>query len=126
MGNLTGAVVLGLLWGLWHLPVVDSLGAASPHGGSLPAFFLAFVLALTALRVLIAWIYLRTGSLPMAQCMHASSTGFLVVLGAQHVTPSQEALWYAAYGVMLGVVALAIWQLLRPRPISQGAAAVTV
>ena len=29
-GWLPGALLLGVLWGLWHLPVVDSLGAAAP------------------------------------------------------------------------------------------------
>jgi hypothetical protein len=82
----------------------------------LPVFFLAFVLALTALRCLIAWIYSRTGSLLMAQGMHASSTGFLVVFGAAHVTAAQEALWYALYGALLAVVATIVWLRLPPLP----------
>lgn len=109
LGALRGAVLIGILWGLWHVPVVDSLGAASPHGGALPWFFLAFVLVLTSLRLLIAWIYTRTGSLLIAQATHASSTGFLVVLGAAHVTAAQEAMWYAAYGALLGGVAVVAW-----------------
>jgi uncharacterized protein len=116
LGLLRGALVLGVLWGVWHLPVVDSLGAASPHRTWLPLFFLAFVLVLTALRCLIAWIYSRTGSLLMAQGMHASSTGFLVVFGAAHVTSGQEAVWYALYGGLLAVVATILWLRLPPRP----------
>jgi CAAX protease family protein len=108
LGPVAGATALGLLWGLWHLPVVDSLGAASPHGPAWPAFFLAFILALTSLRVLISWIYGRSGSLLLAQLLHASSTGFLVVLGAEHVTPAQEAIWYAVYGLLLGLATLAV------------------
>ena len=96
-GPLGGALMLGVLWGLWHSPVVDSLGAASPQGRWWPEFFGAFVVMVTALRVLIAWVYTNTGSLRMAQLLHASSTGFLVVLGAQRATPAQEALWYLAY-----------------------------
>jgi membrane protease YdiL (CAAX protease family) len=109
-GPLVGALVLGVLWGLWHLPVVDSLGAAAPHGRHWLLFFGAFVMTLTALRVLIAWIHNRSGSLLMAQLMHASSTGFLVVLGAPHVTALQEATWYALYGVLLAMVAAVLWR----------------
>jgi membrane protease YdiL (CAAX protease family) len=104
-GALGGALLLGLLWGVWHLPVVDSLGAASPHDHALPAFFAAFVAVVIAVRVLIAWVYANTGSVLMAQLTHASSTGFLVVLSAPGVSPSQEAAWYLAYAALLWVAA---------------------
>jgi hypothetical protein len=48
------AFLLGLGWGVWHLPVVDALGVAAPHGVSWPAFFAAFVLALVGLRLIIS------------------------------------------------------------------------
>jgi membrane protease YdiL (CAAX protease family) len=108
-GALPGAAILGLLWGLWHLPVVDSLGAATPHGPAWPFFFGAFIVMLTALRILIAWVFASSGSLLLAQLTHASSTGFLVVLGAARVTAAQEATWYALYGLLLGLAALACW-----------------
>jgi membrane protease YdiL (CAAX protease family) len=107
-GALGGALLLGVLWGLWHFPVVDSLGAASPHGRYWPEFFGAFVAMLVALRVLIAWVYTNTGSLRMAQLLHASSTGFLVVLGAPRTTAGQEALWYLAYAGVLWAVVIVV------------------
>ena len=107
-GALGGALLLGVLWGLWHFPVVDSLGAASPHGRYCPEFFGAFVAAIVALRVLIAWVYVNTGSLRMAQLLHASSTGFLVILGAPKATPGQEALWYLAYASVLWAVVIVV------------------
>lgn len=116
-GWLPAALLLGMLWGLWHLPVVDSLGAASPHGRWWPEFFAAFAAVLVALRVLIGWAYTRTGSLRLAQLLHASSTGFLVILGAPRVTPAQEALWYALYAAALGAVAVTVVVLQHsPRP----------
>src|SRR5262249_3420793 len=30
--SLAASLLLGVLWGIWHVPVVDSLGAAAPHG----------------------------------------------------------------------------------------------
>jgi membrane protease YdiL (CAAX protease family) len=103
-GAFRGAVVLGILWGCWHLPVVDSLGAASPHGSAWPAFFLAFVAILTGLQALIAWIYDHTESVLLARLMHASSTGCLVALGASGVVPAQEAAWYALYAAVLWLI----------------------
>jgi len=86
-GWLPAALLLGVLWGLRHLPVVDSLRAASPHGRYWPEYFAAFIAVLAAIRVLIAWTYVHTGSLRMAQLLHASSTGFLVILSAPRGGP---------------------------------------
>lgn len=67
-------------------------------------FFLAFIAVLTAMRVLIVWVYSNTNSVLLAQLMHASSTGFLVILGPSHISPIQEVLWYAVYAAVLWVV----------------------
>jgi len=98
---LPAAAILGLFWGLWHAPVIDFLGAASPHGKALPAFFAAFVAAMAAMRVLIAWFYEHTHSVALAQLIHISSTGALVVLSPSAVSPAQEAAWYALYAAAL-------------------------
>jgi uncharacterized protein len=99
--GLSASIVLGLLWGLWHLPVINYLGTATPHGAYWLAFFLAFTLAMTAMRVLIGWIYTNTNSVLMAQLMHVSSTGSLVIFSPPGVTAMQEAMWYAIYGTVL-------------------------
>ncbi len=101
------AVLLGLFWGLWHLPVLDFLGAATPHGAALVPFCLAFIFAMMAMRVIIAWVYVNTQSVAAAQLLHASSTAALVVFSPQ-VAPLQEALWYALYGSALWLVAVAL------------------
>ena len=103
-GNLLGASVgLGILWGCWHIPVIDFLGTATPHGSYWLPYFLAFTAAMTAMRVLICWIYTNTQSVPLAQLMHASSTGSLVVLSPAGITAGQEAMWYAIYAAGLWV-----------------------
>jgi membrane protease YdiL (CAAX protease family) len=114
LGAFAAALSLGGLWGLWHFPVVDSLGAASPHGRYWVQFFLSFVVLLVAVRVLISWLYIHTGSVLIAQLFHASFTGSLVLFSPPHVSPAQEAGWYLLY-------ALTFWLVVTVVLISQGA-----
>jgi len=101
---LVASVWLGLLWGLWHLPVIDFLGTATPHGRYFLPYFFAFTVFVTAMRVLIGWMYVYTQSVPLAQLMHASSTGSLVMLSPPRVNAGQEVLWYFVYGAALWLV----------------------
>ena len=117
-GSVRGALLLGLMWGGWHLPVVDSLGVASPHGAAWQAFFASFILLAMAVRMVICWLYTRTGSVLLAQLMHASSTGFLVVLSAPQVTAGQEAIWYATYGALLWCCILVLYLVRKAAPTS--------
>jgi hypothetical protein len=59
---------------------------------------------MTAMRVLIGWIYTNTKSVVLAQLMHASSTGSLVIFSPGGVTAGQETMWYAVYAVALWLV----------------------
>jgi membrane protease YdiL (CAAX protease family) len=103
-GNALGAsILLGLLWCCWHLPVVNYLGTTSPHGDYWLPYFLAFTLAMTAMRVLICWLYSNTKSVLIAQLMHMSSTGSLVIFSATRASAAQEVLWYLVYGAALWV-----------------------
>jgi uncharacterized protein len=100
---LSAAILLGLLWGFWHLPVIDFLGTATPHGKYLVPYFALFIAAMTAMRVLVGWLYVNTNSVPIAQLMHVSSTGSLVAFSPPHVNAAQEALWYGVYAVALWI-----------------------
>jgi membrane protease YdiL (CAAX protease family) len=109
--TIKAGVVIGFLWGLWHLPVIDFLGAATPHGSYLLPFFLSFITLLMAMRLLMVWVYRFTKSILIVQLMHAVSTGCLAMLGPSHVTPSQETLWYASYAALLWITVLTIYLL---------------
>ncbi len=100
---LASSILLGLLWGIWHLPVVDYLGAATPHATYWLPFFLAFTAAMTAIRVLIGWMYVNTKSVTLAQFMHIISTGTLVMFSPPFVTAAQETAWYAVYAGSLWI-----------------------
>ena len=115
--QLRAAILLGLLWGCWHIPVINFLGTAVPHGHYWLHFFLAFAAAMTAMRVLISWLYAHTKSVLLAQLMHVFSTGSLVVFSPPAASAPQEAFWYAVYAAALWllVAALALSQSGFPR-----------
>lgn len=106
---LPPAILLGIVWGCWHIPVIDYLGTATPHGQAWLPFFLGFVAAMTAIRVLIAWTYVNTQSILLAQLLHAFSTASLVVFSPAAVSGRQEALWYFAYAAALWLLILFLY-----------------
>lgn len=81
----TGLIV-GMLWGAWHLPVNYWASGVTSGEVSLAIWAPLWVVAtlvgqLTAFRVLMVWIYERTdGSLPVAMLMHASLTTSTIIL----------------------------------------------
>jgi membrane protease YdiL (CAAX protease family) len=82
---VTGAIV-GVPWGAWHL-LTNVLWAAPATAGELPLsiFLPASVLGalmgyLLAFRMLMVWLYDRTGSLLVAMLMHTSLTASVLIL----------------------------------------------
>jgi hypothetical protein len=109
--ELSATALIGLLWGFWYLPVIDFLGPATPHGSYLLRYFLTFIAVMTAMRVLIAWLYARTKSGFLAGLMHVSSTGSLIALSPPVQTARQEVLWYSIYaGILWIAVALVVFK----------------
>ena len=67
-GLASASVLLGLIWGLWHLPQFFIRG-----GDSYQQSFPVFVLQVTAMSVAFAWLYTRTnGSLLLTMLLHAA------------------------------------------------------
>lgn len=62
MFALPAATLLGVLWGLWHLPLTMAYG----HD------IAAFLAAITAHSILAAWLLNSTGSMLIAMVFHAS------------------------------------------------------
>jgi membrane protease YdiL (CAAX protease family) len=104
LSALPVAIRLGILWSAWHLPVIDYLGTATPHGAYWLPYFLAFATAMTAMRVLIAFVYTNTKSVLLAQLLHVSSTGSLVLLSPSQVNAAQETMWYFVYAAALWLI----------------------
>jgi membrane protease YdiL (CAAX protease family) len=104
---LSVAIYLGLLHTMWHL-MADFLTASGARGVYWLPHFVTFVVSMTAMRVFVVWAYANTGSLLLAQLMHASSTGFLAVLVPLSLTAAQDTLFYAVYSVVLWGAVVAV------------------
>jgi membrane protease YdiL (CAAX protease family) len=114
-GTLTTGLIVGVLWGAWHFIV---FWQSDSFSGALPLVLLLGQLFswLPAYRVLLVWLYDRTGSLPVVMLMHAS----LVVTTAGSLVPLTLAgmallTWILAWAAALWVV-VAVVQRLQPSP----------
>ena len=97
---LSASLILGVLWGVWHLPTFFVPGAPQ-HG--LP--FSAFVLLTMAYSVLFTWFYLHTrGSVLIATLLHGA-INFSQGLFLGGIDPARE---YWLLAAVYGVAALAL------------------
>ncbi len=68
MGLPAASVVLGVLWAAWHIPLFFST-AGDTYGQSFPVY----LVGVTALSVVLAWLYWRSGgSLILTMFAHAA------------------------------------------------------
>jgi membrane protease YdiL (CAAX protease family) len=104
-GAWRATIYLALLHGLWHA-MAGYLGESDTFGVYwLPRFIAMWIVAMTAMRVLLVWIYANTGSLLLAQLTHASSTGFLIILSPSAISPAHGMLWFVVYAIVLWIPA---------------------
>jgi membrane protease YdiL (CAAX protease family) len=114
-GVLATGLIVGVLWGAWHLLQMWWVGGTStgalPLVLFLPLFFFSSVTQLTAYRVLMVWVYDRTESLLVAMLMHASyiaSTLFIFSPMPIAGVPFLTYAWVFAAALWLVVAAVAV------------------
>ncbi|WP_240521405.1 type II CAAX endopeptidase family protein [Amycolatopsis vastitatis] len=74
-GPLGGTLILGPLWGLWHLPLFFSEWGGWPDVTWLTA--VEFVATCVTFSIIMTWVFNRTGqSLPLAMLLHTSVNNF--------------------------------------------------
>jgi len=82
-GVFTTGLIVGLVWAAWHLLFGYWLSGTVSGHLSLASYLLDPFLFLVPFRVLMVWVYDRTGSLLVAALMHASLTGCARILTPQ-------------------------------------------
>jgi membrane protease YdiL (CAAX protease family) len=110
-GVLTTGLIVGLLWGAWHFPLFS--GSAGSSGALPPALYLSVLLFsfLPAYRVLMVWVYDRTGSLLVAILVHAPLAASQLILIPPGITGVQlvtyDLVFTAALWLFVAAVAVA-------------------
>jgi len=115
-GVLATGLIVGLLWGAWHfLATFWSSGTSSGAislAVLLPSVLFTTVGVLPAFRVLMVWVYDRSGSLLIAMLMHAGLSASTVILAVPMALALVPGLTYdlvlaAALWVFVAAVAVA-------------------
>jgi membrane protease YdiL (CAAX protease family) len=57
---LTSSLILGVIWGLWHLPLFFIKGTYQYSKGAWSAWFWQFFIEIIPLSVVFTWIYNNT------------------------------------------------------------------
>jgi uncharacterized protein len=102
---LKSGLILGLIWGIWHL-FADYLGANIELGVHwLPIFLFRYVFAVTFYRVLMVYVYHHTQSIFIAQLMHGCFSGALFAFGPIS-THENTAIWNGIFAIALGLTVI--------------------
>lgn len=122
-GVLATGLIVGVLWGAWHI-IVAFWGSGDAAGALSLTLLLPqiafYVAILPAYRVLMVWVYDRTGSLFVAMLMHACLTASVPLILMPPVTGMALSMWYlvlaaAMWAVVGAIVVASGGQIARPR-----------
>ncbi len=110
-GPVSASLLVGFLWGMWHLPT-DYIGVGHYGIIFIPYFFLMGPLLLMPYSILMTWVYNRTkGSMLLIFLFHYSITFSAIVLSAQSMSMKESfsdavlsagLAWIAAAFVLIG------------------------
>ncbi|MCM0638865.1 CPBP family intramembrane glutamic endopeptidase [Cellulomonas wangsupingiae] len=124
VGPLRAAAGIGVLWGVWHLPLYLTMWGDAPTFHLLRA--VGFIAFCVTFNVVMTWVFNRTGqSLPMAMLLHVginTTVGLFVasmfpVVGASYDLTNQALLLMATVGAVITIVATRGRLGYRPEPV---------
>jgi membrane protease YdiL (CAAX protease family) len=107
---LKAGVLLGVLWGFWHLPLLLSSGYAPVN---LSLYCIAFIIDITSLSVLMTWIFRKTSNslVPMAIAHFSFNAGGQLIggfaAGGLSLVPTLQ--FYEIMAPVLLLAAVIVW-----------------
>ena len=107
LGGVLAAIITGIVWGLWHAPIIVLNGYNYPGHPWLGVVMM--VIFTVALSIIFAWLRFRSGSVWPSTLAHAAfnaQAGFAIVFLSQ-----ADSLLRAPIGLigLLPTIAFAIW-----------------
>ena len=118
-GVVATGLIVGALWGGWHI-FLNAVWVSRALSGELsPALFVTarglgdLVGLLPAFRVLMVWVYDRTGSLLVAMLMHASLTAGTMIFASSGVSGAFLLIYDVASAAAMWGVVLAVAVVIR-------------
>ena len=125
-GVLTTGIIVGVLWGAWHLIVYIWVSGTILGTLALAGFLADAFLFLALFRVLMVWVYDRTGSLLVAMIMHGSLTASARILFPPGMAGARllafDFVWVTALCVVIAAIAVTDRRQLSRRPLRPRAA----
>lgn len=111
-GPLTATLVVGALWGCWHLPLFLTEWGGGPHvAWTVPAQFLAMTVAFSCVMT---WVFNRSGeSMPLVMLLHTGVNNYLSIAWSDMFPSLKES--DAALSVLLAATAAALVLLIATR-----------
>jgi membrane protease YdiL (CAAX protease family) len=108
---LSTGLIVGILWGIWHLMIAfwasNYLTGADSWTMFVAGFIAFYLLALPAYRVLLVLVYDRTGSLPVIMLMHAFLSASTLIF--QPSSSGEIAfIWNLVLGIILWIIIVTI------------------
>ena len=105
---LSTGLIVGTLWGIWHFMIAfwasRYLGGADSWIMFVAGFLAFYLLALPAYRVLLVWVYDRTGeNLPIVMLMHAFLSASTLIFQPA-AAGAVSLIWNSVLGIVLWIV----------------------
>lgn len=107
-------LAVGIIWGAWHI-MANDIWAIKTYAGEIPTVQYAILSGLSFLigqlppfRIMMVWVYERTGSLLLMMVMHFSLTACSIAFAPTAMTGWEVFIYSMAVAAVFWLIALAI------------------